>query len=207
MILGMVHFVRGWVRLKITSPGMERFLNLCAARNIDFWNVRRVSEETILATVSIRGFFELRPFARRTMSKIRVIKKQGAPFLLHRYSRRWGLWVGALLCIAAVWMATGFLWTIDVTGCKKISEAELRAQLSNYGLKPGAALNSIKPDRIKIDIMSARDDLSFFAVNLKGTKAEVIVSERGKRPSYHTERGTLRYHIRQNGCSVSCGSV
>jgi len=178
MILGMIHFVRGWVRLKITSPGMERFLNLCAARNIDFWDVRRVSPDTILATVSVRGFFELHPFARRTMSRIRVIRKRGAPFLVRRYRRRWGLWAGALLCAAAIWAATGFVWTIDVTGCETISEAELRVQLAECGLEPGVALKSIRPDRIKNEIMSVRDDLSFFAVNLKGTKAEVIVSER-----------------------------
>lgn len=178
MIIDFLNFLKGNIVIEVEGAGLERFLNLCAARDIAFWDIKRISPEKIRATIKIRGFFALRPYARKSMCKIHVIKKTGAPFIAHRYGKRPGLWGGAILCLAFLYVMTCFVWTIDVEGCENIDPAEIRTMLQNYGLKPGTWRSSVEPDQIKLSIMTDRDDLAFFAVNFDGTRAVVTLRER-----------------------------
>ena len=43
MLLGLINYVRGWVRVEIRGAAIERFLNLCAQTEIAFWDVRRLA--------------------------------------------------------------------------------------------------------------------------------------------------------------------
>ena len=45
MILGIINYIRGSVRIEIQGAAIERFLNLCAQNQIDFWDVRRIAPD------------------------------------------------------------------------------------------------------------------------------------------------------------------
>ena len=55
MLLGLINYVRGWVRVEIRGAAIERFLNLCAQNDIAFWDVRRLAPDVVQATVRIQG--------------------------------------------------------------------------------------------------------------------------------------------------------
>ena len=80
MILGIINYVRGSVRIEIQGAAIERFLNLCAQNQIDFWDVRRIAPDLAQATVRISGFRQLRRFTRRAMCSVRIVGKRGVPF-------------------------------------------------------------------------------------------------------------------------------
>ncbi|MEG1778160.1 MAG: sporulation protein YqfD, partial [Angelakisella sp.] len=118
----MLNSLRGSLRIKITGAATERFLNLCAARGIAFWDMKKTDIDTVYASVRIEGFFAMHKYAGRCMCKIAVDKKRGMPFALRKYGRRYALWGGVLLCTAFILAMSRLVWTIEINGCEKTNQ-------------------------------------------------------------------------------------
>ena len=59
-----------------------------------------------------------------------VIKKEsGIPFILGRYRRRYGFFLGMVLCASVIFASSLIVWDIRVEGNDRLSEAEVRAAL------------------------------------------------------------------------------
>lgn len=174
-----INFLRGSVRIEVRGAGIERFLNICAANGIAFWGVQRIAGDCIEASVHIGGFFALRPYARRAMCRIHVVGKRGAPFYGRRFRRRHALFLGAVLCAGLLYLLSGFIWTIGIEGCETMTQAELMTLLAQNGLRVGARTSGIDVGEVRNAVLEQTDRLSYLAVNLRGSHAQVIVRERG----------------------------
>ncbi len=181
-MLYIINYIRGNITVEITGAAIERFMNVCAARGVAFWNVCRIAPDKIRATVRIEGFYAVRRAAKRCMCEIHVVKKTGLPFKARRLEKRWALWGGLIACAAAVYILSSFVWTVTITGCETMSQLELMAMLERCGLKTGASVASIDSNMIRNTILSESEILSFLAVNIRGTHAEVTVRERIPTP-------------------------
>ncbi len=150
MLLGLINYVRGNVRVEIQGAAIERFLNLCAQNQIAFWDVRRVAPDRVQATVRISGFRQLRHFTRRMMCHVHIIGKQGVPFQAHKLMPRVALWGGALAAVALLCAASQFVWTIDISNCDHTLQAEALRLTEEAGLRPGvcAARWTATPSKI-----------------------------------------------------------
>lgn len=72
-----------------------------------------------------------------------------------------------------------FLWVVRIDGTlEHYTEAQLREQLREYGLREGTLVSELDAASIEQSMMIANDDLAFIAVNLRGSTAEVIVRPR-----------------------------
>lgn len=77
-----------------------------------------------------------------------------------------------------------FLWVVRIDGTlEHYTEAQLREQLREYGLREGTLVSELDAASIEQSMMIANDDLAFIAVNRRGSTAEVIVRPR------HPDRG------------------
>lgn len=182
MLLGLINYVRGWVRVEIRGAAIERFLNLCAQNDIAFWDVRRLAPDVVQATVHIQGFRQLRHFTRRMMCSVHIVKKRGVPFHTHRLLPRVALWGGALVCAGALLAATRFLWVVDVTGCDHTLQAEALRLAEEAGLRPGVGKNKVDSEEVRSYIMTNSDNFSFVAVNINGSQAQILAYGRKETP-------------------------
>lgn len=182
MILGIINYVRGSVRIEIQGAAIERFLNLCAQNQIDFWDVRRLAPDLAQATVRISGFRQLRRFTRRTMCSVRIVGKKGVPFQARRLRARWALWGGGALCALLLWVACQMIWTIDATGCDQALQAEVLELAGQAGLRPGTPASQADGERVRDYIMTHSDKFSFVAVNIQGSWAQIIAQARKPAP-------------------------
>ncbi len=182
MLMRCINFLRGSVRITVRGAGIERFLNICAANGIVFWGVRRIADDCIEANVRISGFFALRPYAKKCMCRIRVAGKEGAPFYGQRFRRRHALLIGTVLCAALLWALSGFVWTVDIEGCERTTEAELLTLLGQNGLRIGVRTSSVDVQSLRNAVLEQTDELSYLAINLQGSHAQVIVRERSVTP-------------------------
>jgi len=182
MLLKILNYFRGSVRIEITGAAVERLLNICAAHDIPFWDVVRVSPESVRASVSTDGFFRLRRWAGKSMCRIRVCGKRGLPFKTRRLFCRYALWAGALLCAACIWVLSGFIWTIEVRGCERMSQLEVLSMLAENGLCTGARTAAIDTVQLRNTVLLQTDRLAYISVNVRGTHAEVTVREKGEAP-------------------------
>lgn len=178
MLLGIINYVRGNVRIEIRGAAVERFLNLCAQNQVDFWDVRRLAPDLVRATVRIQGFRQLRRFARRTMCRIHIVEKRGAPFQARRLWPRIALWGGAILCAGLLWAACQAVWTIDVSGCDQALQKEALELASQAGLRPGVLAGSVDEERVRDYVMTHSDSFSFVAVNIQGSRAQLLAHGR-----------------------------
>ncbi|MCX7614420.1 MAG: sporulation protein YqfD [Clostridiales bacterium] len=182
MLLGILNYLRGNVRIEMRGACIERLLNICAFNGIDFWDLERIDADLVYATVRISGFRKLRKYSRRTMTKIKITKRRGVPFLVFRYRWRYALWGGALLSAAFLYFLTSFVWTIEVVGCSHTTPVQILSALNDLGLKTGVFKRSVDPTELKNEMLLKVDKLSWIAINIKGTNAEVIIREREETP-------------------------
>ena len=182
MLMRCINFLRGSVRIAVRGAGVERFLNICAANGIAFWGVKRVTDDCIEANVRINGFFALRPYAKKCMCRIHVAGKTGAPFYGQRFRRRHALFIGTVLCAVLLWVLSGFVWTIGMEGCERMTEAELLTLLGQNGLRVGVRTAAVDVQELRNAVLEQTSELSYLAINLQGSHAQVIVRERGVTP-------------------------
>ena len=91
MLFSLFHFLSGYCRIVLSGMNQERFLNLCAAKQILLWNIKREGKHYIFY-ISRGGYKELQEISEKTGSTFRCIQKKGIPYLFCRYKEsalRW----------------------------------------------------------------------------------------------------------------------
>lgn len=184
-----VNFARGWVR--ITAKGMfpERLMNLCAQRNVVFWAVEWLDEQTVGMTLLRRDMGKLEALAQRAGYSVEVEHRAGIPDFLGRFRRRYAFLVGLTLSVLAVCLLSNFVLTIDVTGNQRVPSAVILSQMRRLGLRPGVYGPGLDTKQIALDAQLALEDLSWVSVNLYGTRAQIVVRETVKPPELLEEEG------------------
>ncbi len=178
MLERIIAFFRGCVVIYAEGRFCERFLNVCMRRGIYLRDVRRPGEDKIVATVSIRAFRELRQIARKTKTHISISKRQGLPFLLHRYRKRKAVFLGLMIFCVMTWYFSTHIMGIDVTGNQRLSTVEIVDALKDFGLYHGASIKGIDRRLVKNRMMNSFEDMAWIGVNIKGSRAYIEVKER-----------------------------
>jgi len=177
MLLSLRDALCGYVTVEVSGFSVERFLNLAANKNICLRELTRTDEDKALMRVSIKGFKLLRGCARKTGCRLRIVAKTGLPFLAFRHRRR-KLWVlGAVLFVFALYVLTSFVWLVDIDGVERHNEADLRAFLSESGLREGVWKSEVSPRDIERAMLARFENIAFIHIQLTGTRAEVRLSE------------------------------
>ncbi len=178
MLKGAYNHLRGSVQIDLRGAAIERFLNLCTIHDIPFWQVRCLDADHFTAWVSTGGYFALRHYARNTGCRVRILRKKGTPFLLHKFTRRLVLCIGLALCLIAIWFLSGRVWTIEVRGCQQTTPEEILALLKTVGIYTGTKRSDLDIRNIQNTVMINSEKLSYFTVNFQGTHAVVEVWEK-----------------------------
>ena len=95
----LYNLLRGTVQIEIRSGWPERFLSGCAQGGIALWDTHCESPDCFTVWVSAADFFRLKPYARRSMTRLRILRKRGIPFAAQRLMRKRVLWITALACL------------------------------------------------------------------------------------------------------------
>ena len=96
--------------------------------------------------------------------------------------RRWGFLLGLAACLLAVSWLSRFLLVIEVTGNETVPTAVILSQLQRVGVKPGAYGPAIAQREAANEALLGLPELSYMAINIYGTRAEIIVREAEKVP-------------------------
>lgn len=103
--------------------------------------------------------------------------------LRSKYGKRYGLFLGAIVFTALLWVSTLFVWRVDVSGTELLSKAEVRAELSEMGVKVGAKISDVDRSAVLNTFLREHPELSWAALNFKGTTAILILKETEEKPS------------------------
>jgi similar to stage IV sporulation protein len=132
--------------------------------------------------LSINGFKLIRPIARKTKCKVRLLKKVGLPFILNRYRRRKAFFAGAILFAILIYAMTSFIWSVEIKGNKTLQTSRLETALAGNGISTGILKYRINTERAVTRMMLENKDISWISIAVKGTKVKVELRERAQIP-------------------------
>jgi similar to stage IV sporulation protein len=196
-----VNYVRGTIRASVECPYPERLVNVCAQNGIEFWDLERVSPTTVHISLLLQGYRKLGSLAERAGFTIRQAKKTGVPFILWKIRKRYILLAGMLLMFLTVWGMSLFVWEIEVKGNDKVSSRDILAALKELGVGIGAFGPAVSSEAISNDMLLKIPNLAWIAINVSGSRADVLVRERVPKPVILDENAPVMV------CAVKSGII
>lgn len=175
-------YILGYVRIKVESVFLERFINICISKKILIWNIKREKSTILYTNISISDFRKIKGIAKKTKSSIQIQEKKGIPFLIHKYRKRKIFFILFSLIIIGIIIMSNFIWNIEIVGNTNIPKQEIVESLNNQGLKIGSFKKNINTSEIINKIRLLRNDISWMGIDIKGTNVIVQIKEMDKAP-------------------------
>ena len=173
----LINLLRGYVEWRISGAFPERMLNLCAQHRLQFWHLRWLDETTFSFRTPLRDRKAVAEMAGRAMCEAEVLARKGIGAAALSMGKRWGFLLGLTMCIAAVSFLSRFLLVVEVTGNETVPDAIILSELQRLGVRPGAYGPGIEEREIANEALLGLPQLSYMAINIYGTRAEVQVRE------------------------------
>ena len=178
----LLSYILGYVNIEVEGYFIERFINICNSKKIFLWNMKRKHSTIIRVNIGIRDFKRIKEIAKKTKCRVKIQKKRGIPFILHKYKKRKIFAIFFILLIIAVIALSNFIWNIEVIGNNKISAEEIIKDLADDNFKVGTSKTNLNIKNIIDKIRLKRSDLAWIGIDIKGTNAIVKIVEADLKP-------------------------
>lgn len=185
----LMNFIRGMVCVKLTCLFPERIINLCAQAGIEFWAMEWLDGNTVRLTTRRSTLGLLEELAQKAGCEVERESSRGLPDFLGRFRTRYAFLAGLAFALCAVSVLSRFVLTVEVSGNERVPTAVILSQLRRLGVRPGAYGPALERRQLAQDALVELKDLSWMAINLHGTRVEVVVRERVKQPERLDESG------------------
>ena len=166
----------GVLRLRVSGALPEAFLNECARRGVRTEQVEAEDEFTLALSVAARDAQAAEAAAARCGCTAERLRLRGAPAALRRLRRRLFLCLGALGAALLLFLSSLYIWDIEVTeNDTAVPDGEILAALRQAGVDIGTFWPSLRGDMVRTRALLALPELSWLTVNVRGSRAEVLV--------------------------------
>ena len=172
-------FLRGGAEGRLTGADTARFLRRCAEEGLLLENVIWEEPFTCRLTLPLRDWEKAGILAERCGCTLTLIRKAGLPLAARAARARLFLTLGAVLVFLGLMASSLFVWEIRVTDNRSgVPDGEILRVLSEQGVGVGSFWPGFRPDLIRSRALAALPELSWIAVNLRGTRG--LVQTRGR---------------------------
>lgn len=187
MFLRIIRFFIGYVSFTVSGKSIERFLNLVARSGITIWNIKtnifpESQKRCASANIIASEYKFLRSIAKKSKVRLKVQKRCGLVFILKKYKKRLGVFLGVVLLCLTIHMLSLYIWVVRVEGNVELSEAEIKEVVSEMGLKPGVLKKYVNSSYIEHQTMIHFNNLSWASINVEGCFATISINESFKPP-------------------------
>lgn len=181
-------FLKGYVTVYIEGIFLEKFTNLCAINCLPFWNVKRYGMAKMVGSTTISGYRKMRHIAKKCGCRVKISRRRGVPFVVHKYRKRKIFIVGIIIFFVLIKVSGLFIWQIDVIGNVSPIDDQIVLQMEELGIKPGIKKSEIDIRDLAGKLMVKRNDLSWAGVEIDGMRLKVRVVEKAKVPERIDEK-------------------
>lgn len=173
----LINLLRGYVEWQVTGAFPERMLNLCAQNRLQFWRLRWLDGVTFTFRTPLSQRGRVEELARRAMCETRELSRKGMGAAALALGKRWGFVLGLALCLGAVGVLSRFLLVVEVTGNERVPTAIILSELQRLGVRPGTYGPGLEVKELANQALLDLPELSYMAINIYGTRAQVTVKE------------------------------
>ena len=172
----LINWLNGYLRIRISGPAVERFMNLCGKRNLLLWEVCR-HEGYCEMYISLQAFRQLRPIVRKTHIKVVILQRVGLPFFVSNLSKR-KVFLFGLIFAVWFWQISGnFIWQIDISGNYQITTEQLADYLEQKQVHIGMLKKALDIEELEKNIRIAFPKIIWSSGKIDGTTFLLAVRE------------------------------
>lgn len=179
---GFFNRIRSRARVTVSGAMPESLLNACAAAGIEIISAESVDEFTLRLTVPYRRLRQVRSLAQKCMCTLSAESDAGAAAFGKKLRHRLTVFVLAVCVLGLAFVSRAYIWEIEVTGNETVSTGEILDALEQCGVGLGSFWPDFTSDSIRSEVIARIPELAWLTVNVHGSRAEVIVRERIKKP-------------------------
>ncbi len=171
------NYLKGYVIIKVSGFSVERFINLSALKGYIIWDIKSFGRDRMMKASykDIENIFET---AKKCGCSVEVMEGYGLPFKAKKAGKKRVFSVGVIIFALAIFILTRFVWIVEVEGNKSVTDSEILEFCKENGVYPGSIINRADFRKLGQDIIIEFDSVNWAAVNIKGTKVIVSVSEK-----------------------------
>ncbi len=167
---------KGYVTAEITNKQVERFINICAKRSLQIYNMT-AANDGYRFQIGINEYRELLPIVRKTKCFPKIIKKNGIPFLIYRSFKHIALIPGVLIAVLLIYILSTFLWDIQLEGNSLHTEEQMIQYLYDNKIGFGTRCSKIDCSYLEACIREDFPDIGWVSVELKGSRLTLRIKE------------------------------
>ncbi len=176
------NYFKGYVRVKITTPQPERFLNIAVINNIYLWDIERSSANEIIFSVSAKGFKKLRKIVFSVRGRVKILKKRGFFLFLRRLKSKKVILFGLIPLILTLTLLSSMILEIEITGNNLTETSQVLEKLREINLQKFAFRSNIDSDKIYLKLLRELEEVSWVGVYENGTRLTIEIKERRTPP-------------------------
>ncbi len=174
---GLNYSRKGYLRIRISGDGIERFLNLCCLNGIEPWDLRACGKGAAECFMELAQFRRIRPFVRKAGVRVRIAGRYGLPFFIYRNRKREGAVCGILACVILLYALSLFVWNITFEGNYHYSRDTLLNYLESLDIRYGMRKDRISCEDLEESLRSAFPEITWVSASVTGTRLVVRVKE------------------------------
>ena len=176
LLLSLIRYIKGYLRISIIGYSPERFLNLCSHHHIYIWGLKP-SGNRYEMYMSVAGFRKLKPIIKKTKTKVVILKRYGLPFFLHKYRKRKVFFAGAVGSVFAIYLMSCIIWNIHIEGNFTRTDETILEYLETQGVIHGMRKSKLDCAKIVRDIRKEFHDIIWVSASIEGTRLLIQVKE------------------------------
>lgn len=214
MIRKLILWLKGYLLIRVEGYSPERFLNACSYKNVEVRGLKSAGGAYEMY-VSLKDFRNMKTVLKKTGTKVRILKRCGLPFFLHKYRKRKLFFAGAILGCVLIYILSLFIWEIDIQGNGKTTDETLLSYLRSQDVYCGMTADRVDCEKIVRDIRKQYQDIVWVSASLQGTRIVIQVKENEQEEAEQSgsEEGTdliasrdctLISMITRQGTPVAC---
>jgi similar to stage IV sporulation protein len=176
MLLKILRFLFGYVKVEIYGYAPERFMNLLIYHEIIVWDVE-YSQQGYRFYTGRRNLMNMKPYLAKTNMKVKILEKKGLPFILKRYKKRFMFLAGFILAGMILFILSLFVWEIKVVGEDNLVAENVIKQIEENYVALGTMKSSVNCSELEENLRKDFDEISWVSCELKGTVLTVYLEE------------------------------
>lgn len=176
MLISLLRYIQGYLKIRVTGYSPERFLNLCKNKKISIWGLES-GHNAYDMYIKVNGFRKLKPILKKTQTKVTILERFGLPFFFHQYRKRKLFFAGTIFCLLIIYSMTFFIWNIDLEGNQTITDDVLIEYLESEKIYHGMAKHKVDCEQIVKDIRKNFDEIIWVSASVDGTRLFIHVKE------------------------------
>ncbi|MBE6732921.1 MAG: hypothetical protein E7561_02875 [Ruminococcaceae bacterium] len=188
-MLWLLRYIKGFLKIELSGENAERLINTASKNGILLWNLG-YSYSRIVCSVSIKDFKEIFNLHKAKGVSVKIHKKIGLPFIIHRYRRRSGLLIGGVIFLVILEFLSSFIWTIEVEGNKYVSTKEILSACEKIGVYEGVPISRINTKNAADRLLLELPSLAWGSLNIEGSLITVNVTEVKNQPQEKSKNPT-----------------